>query len=236
MNVPRPVWLTMLVLVLVHLLVNFGGFEIQAWSNFLLPFYPSRFDSVLRTAGYPVLKISSFFTYSLLHANLAHLLANLVWLLIFGTPVARRLSGLKFMAIMAAGSVGGGLATLAQFYFDHAFIILVGASAAVAALMAAATPIMFGSGSIFSRTATDHGARLAAVLPLYDLLQNRQAMIFIAVFIGLQLFTGVAQFNDGVALLGQSNIAWQAHLGGFMAGLLVFYAIDRSAVPTGAKL
>lgn len=236
MNVPRAVWLTMLVLLIVHLLVNFGGFEIQAWSNFLLPFYPSRFDSVIRTAGYPVLKVTSFFTYSLLHANVTHLLANLVWLLIFGTPVARRLTWHKFVAIMAAGSFGGGLATLAQFYFDHSFIILVGASAAVAALMAAATPIMFGSGSIFSRTATDHGARNAAVLPLYDLLQNSQAMIFIAVFMGLQLFTGVAQINDGVALLGQNNIAWQAHLGGFVAGLTMFYAVDTSAVPAAPKL
>jgi membrane associated rhomboid family serine protease len=54
--------------------------------------------------------------------------------------------------------------------------------------------------------------------------------------LGLQLFTGAAQLNNGVALLGQNNIAWQAHLGGFLAGLLMFYAIDTSSVSATRKL
>jgi membrane associated rhomboid family serine protease len=228
--VPKAVWVSVLILCAVHLALYFAGANIEAWANFLLAFIPARLDPSQGVGQYWFAKYTSFFTYGLLHANLPHLVSNCIWLLIFGTPVARRLTISRFFIVAAAGSFGGALATQLQYFYDHTNVILVGASASVSALMAAATPIMFGQGSVFSRTSTDEAAKRVPVLSFRDLLKSQQAVAFMATFLGLQLFTGAAQVVEVVALLDQRNIAWQAHLGGFVAGLLAFYALESSKV------
>jgi membrane associated rhomboid family serine protease len=227
--------LIIVVVCLIHAAIYAGGGNFQVWSHFFLAFIPSRLNAAAQIAQYPLIKYTSFVTYGLLHADAMHLMSNVIWLLIFGTPVARRLSWPKFMLVAAAGSFGGALAMFLQYLWEPRFMILVGASATVSALMAAATPIMFGRGSVFARTNSEVAARSAPVLPLMMLLRNREAIIFIAVFLGLQLLTGASQVIDGAALLEQRNIAWESHLGGFIAGLLAFYAVDVSPVPEMEK-
>jgi membrane associated rhomboid family serine protease len=49
-------------------------------------------------------------------------------------------------------------------------------------------------------------------------------------FLGLTLFTGAAQLISDTALIQESNIAWEAHIGGFIFGLIAFYALDKGPV------
>ena len=137
--------------------------------------------------------------------------SNSLWLLIFGTPVARRFGTLRFLIIALVATLGGALAMLAVYW--GVFIVVVGASAAVSGLLAAAIPIMFG--------------RPGAALTLGEFLHNRRAVVFMLVFLGMTLLTGVQGlpgFADG------GRIAWEAHLGGFVAGLLCFFVISREGV------
>src|SRR5262249_57355241 len=71
----------------------------------LFAFIPARYDaSVLPDVAWPggwAADIWTFVTYALIHADLSHLIFNAVWLLAFGSPVARRFGSRRFLAFMA---------------------------------------------------------------------------------------------------------------------------------------
>ncbi len=228
LNVPGIVKLSVYVLVLIHLFVYWINPNIQAYAIYGYSFIPARFSSTIDVPQLPGAAYWSALTYSLLHGSVTHLLFNSLWLLVFGTPVARRLPGWKFLAIAAAGSIGGALTTLA-FHWNE-IIILIGASAAVSALMAAAIPIMFGNGSLLRRLGTEQRARAATVLPFRELIEDRSALAFMAMFLGVTLLTGATQYVSSTALIGENTIAWEAHIGGFIFGLLAFYLLDKGPV------
>src|SRR5262245_52294408 len=49
----------------------------------------------------------TFVSYAFFHANFTHLIFNLVWLLAFGPPIARRFGTVRFMIFCVATSVSG---------------------------------------------------------------------------------------------------------------------------------
>jgi membrane associated rhomboid family serine protease len=228
LNVPAIVKLSVLVLLLVHIFVYWINPGIQAYAIYGYSFIPARFSSTINVPQLPGAAYWSALTYSLLHGSASHLLFNSLWLLVFGTPVARRLPAWKFLAILAVGSIGGALTTLA-FHWNE-LVILIGASASVSALMAAAVPIMFGNGSLLRRLGNEQRARAAAILPFRDLIENRSALGFMAMFLGVTLLTGATQYVSNTALIGENSIAWEAHIGGFIFGLAAFYLLDKGPV------
>jgi membrane associated rhomboid family serine protease len=161
----------------------------------------------------------SALTYGALHGSWTHAGLNAVWLAAFGTPVARRCGTLRFVLLFAIAVVCGGLA--------HAVIHpmsvepLIGASAGVSGLMAAAARFVFmgdeGRGLPL-------GARsYAPAQSLPELLANRRAALFLAVWFGTNFLFGALAAPLGVV---DSSIAWEAHIGGFLAGLLLFPWFD----------
>ena len=58
-------------------------------------------------------QVWTFLSYAFLHADFTHLFVNTIWLLPFGTAVARRFGGFRFALIFIATSVVGALAHLA---------------------------------------------------------------------------------------------------------------------------
>ena len=66
---------------------------------------------------------------------------------------------------------------------------------------------------------------------LRELLRQRRAVIFIAIWMVLNFV-----FGAGAQALGasQAPVAWIAHVGGFVVGLLAFPLFDRRAAPSGA--
>lgn len=227
-NVPTVVVAVIAVLVLIHL-VRTSSSDLDYISLNLLSFVPVRLDPTPdpfnAMPGLPGSGIWGMVTYSLLHGDIFHLVTNSLWLLVFGTPVGRRLSVSRWLVLFVGSGIGGALITLLLHWGDRLY--LIGASASISGMMAASVPIMFGRGSVFSRTANGEKARAAPVLPLSVLLRHRRALGFILVFLGITLFSSAAQLITATALVGETNIAWEAHLGGFVAGLLLFYALDR---------
>ena len=60
-------------------------------------------------------------------------------------------------------------------------------------------------------------------LPLSAVLRDPRVLIFLGVWFGLNLLFGLGSLGvDG----GDQAIAWQAHIGGFLAGLLAFALFD----------
>lgn len=160
-------------------------------------------------------------TYSLLHGSWMHVIVNCVWLAAFGAAVARRFGAGRFLAFCALTAVGGAAAHLLSHWGEP--VPMVGASGAVSGLTAGALRFAFGPGGPLSRFGASDGAvyRRPAE-PLVKALSDRRALVFLAVWFGINLATGAgALVSDGAA-----TIAWQAHIGGFLAGLALFPLFD----------
>ena len=153
-------------------------------------------------------------TYALLHAGWVHLCVNGVWLLAFGAPVARRIGGARFWALLAVASVAGALMHFALHPLD--LTPVVGASAAVSGVMAAAARF------VFQGVADD-----APAPPLRAALFDRRVVSFVVAWFIANLIFGLATPSG----LAQGPVAWEAHIGGFLAGLLLFGLFDRRRAP-----
>jgi membrane associated rhomboid family serine protease len=226
-NVPAVVLAVLAVLVAIHLALWLLGEDWRVWSLYVFSLIPSRLG------GEPVAfpegaQYWSFLTYALLHGDALHLGSNAIWLLIFSTPLARRWSALRYLALLAVSAAAGGAAVVLTHWGK--FIVVVGASAAVSAVLAAAMPIMCGPDYRFRGNEwLDH--RAVRVLSFGELLTNPRALAFAALFLAMTLLTGATQITTGTAFLEERAIAWEAHLAGFIAGLVLFYLLDRPKVP-----
>ncbi len=188
-------------------------------------FIPKRYDSTLLNVTFPGgtgAKVWSFVTYSLLHANLTHIGFNVLWLLPFGSALARRFGAIRFFVFMAVTAAAGALAHLVT--HEHAVAPMIGASASVSGAMAAAMRFAFVQGSFlsFSRGDADAAAKVPA-LSLLRALQNGRVLAFLVVWFGVNIIFGIGSIGIGAE---GASVAWQAHIGGFLAGLILFALFD----------
>src|SRR5262245_50649048 len=86
----------------------------------------------------------TFVCYAFFHANFTHLIFNLVWLVAFAPPIARRFGTTRFMIFCAATAAGGAAAHLVTHLGELA--PMIGASATVSGAMAAAMRFVFQQG------------------------------------------------------------------------------------------
>ena len=211
-NVPGVVAAVIAVLVAIHVGLWVLGQDWQVWSLYALSLIPARFT----VPGYPMPQGAQFWslaTYMLLHGSWTHLVFNCIWLLIFGTPVARYLGSAKFLLLTLVSGVAGGLCSLLLHWGQET--IIVGASGGVMSLMGAAIPLMYGE-------RLPHGGWRPSSLP--ELLRNRRALVFTGVVLAITLFSGGTGWT-GNDFLAESSIAWEAHIGGFLAGIFAFYVL-----------
>jgi membrane associated rhomboid family serine protease len=228
LNVPPVVLLVVAVLIAIHGLMWALGEDWQEWSHRVLLFIPVRLGG-----GEPIpyprgAEIWSFFTYALFHADRYHLASNCIWLLIFSTPLARRIGAWRYLALISASAIAGAAAMLPTHWGEN--LRVLGASAAVSATLAAAMPIIFAPGFKMGSSQQVDYKRLQVPRPL-ELLRNSKALIFASVFVSMTLLTGASMALTSVAFLEERPIAWEAHLGGFFAGLVLFYLLDKKQVP-----
>ena len=225
-NVPPVVIATIAVLAVVHALRVLILSAAQD-DQFLLTFafIPARYAPPLAAGSFPGglgADVWTFFTYAFIHANLVHIGLNLAWLLPFGTAVARRFGAWRYVLFMLVTSATGALAYLID--DPDPMAPMIGASAAISGAMAAAmrfafqpSGLLFGDGEIYRVPAR----------PLLATLTDFRFLLFLAVWLGLNALFGLGTTSiggeDGEAL------AWQAHIGGFLAGLVLFNIFDPVA-------
>lgn len=226
-NVPTVVAATIAVLVCVHLLRVWVLTDEQDVVLLLLfSFIPARYDATLLTHGAVPggfgAEIWTFVTYAFIHGDAVHLGLNSVWLLAFGTPVARRFGTMRYIAFFAVTAAAGAAAHLAT--HTNAMIPMVGASASISGFMAAAIRFAFQRGGpLRLMGASQDDAYRIPALPLVAVLRDGRVLIFLAVWFGLNLIFGIGSIG---ITGGEQAIAWQAHVGGFLAGLLGFALFD----------
>jgi membrane associated rhomboid family serine protease len=139
-------------------------------------------------------------TSAFLHAGWLHLLSNLLYLVVFGPPVERRVGAARFgLLYLSSGLVGSLAYLLAQ---PASEVPAVGASGAIAGVIAAHL-VLFPGATLGS---------LAPVLFLH-VVESTPTLLLLLVWLGTQLLSSVA------SLTTSTGIAWWAHVGGFATGL-----------------
>lgn len=162
------------------------------------------------------------FTHAFLHAGWDHLLLNTAWLAIFATPVARRYGTAPTVAIFLLGAAIGAIAFAATTLPE--LQILIGASGGVAALTGAAVRFVFQPVLVAKHPQTARTILLGRKLASWgDMVRNPRSLYFSLIWIVLNAAVPLMPLITGDRL----EIAWQAHLTGFLAGLVLVPLFER---------
>lgn len=210
----------------IHIARQLIGASSDEWVLLAFSFIPVRYEAGGEFfPGGGLARLWSPLTYAFLHADFVHLGVNVVWMAAFGGAVARRFGPARFLLLSALSAVAG----IALHYVLHSEDpgLVIGASGAVSGMMAAAIRFAFSPGGPL---AGGKGPRAYYVQPqrLAQILRNPRAMVFILVWFVVNLLFGMA----GDLIPGVSGpIAWEAHIGGFAAGLLLFPLLDPAHPP-----
>ena len=169
--------------------------------------------------------ISPLFAHMFVHGNLMHLTFNTVSLLAFGSPVARRMGAENALqSISALASAGlylsfyllcgafGALAFVFMHPSDNA--LLIGASGGVSGLLGAVVRFIVGRPSLMGR-------EFGQIAPL----MSKPVLIWTGFIVLMNVFFGTI----GAGIVGEDNIAWEAHIGGFLFGLITYPLFERLA-------
>lgn len=213
-NVPVVVLAVIGALVLAHFTIAVSPRLAKAWMQSQGAVSPRLFFDALK--HHQIFKaLAPLVTHVFIHANLMHLALNSVWLLAFGAPVARRLEmgqgtlagGWSFILLFMLSGVCGGLAYIAVHPGDYTF--LVGASGGVSGLLGGLVRFAF-------RRPASGGGRFAK-------LTDPSVIAWTGAIVLLNFAVGLL---GGFLFGGGNDIAWEAHLGGYLFGLLAFPLFD----------
>jgi membrane associated rhomboid family serine protease len=160
-------------------------------------------------------------TYALLHAGATHLGVNSLSLAAFGAPLARRFGAARFLGFFCVAAIAGAL----TFFILHPFELspVVGASGAISGVMAGVARFAFAPGGALAEDRRRTRSEETPAQSLVEMTRSRRAATFLLVWFGLNFLFGALPEAAGA---GVDSIAWEAHLGGFLAGLLLFGLFD----------
>jgi membrane associated rhomboid family serine protease len=179
-------------------------------------FIPARYSPTFLAAhdldpGSWIDRAVPFVSYMALHNDFTHLAINSLWLLAFGPIVARRFGAPLFLLFFLICGVTAAVTHLA---FNWSSLMpVIGASGAISGLMGAGLRLL----PTQAPWAVPGEDKLAPIF-------SRQIVIFTVIWMAINLAAGLTGFGMG----GETGlIAWQAHMGGYLAGLLLAGPFDR---------
>lgn len=223
-NAPTVVVAVLAILLAVHGLRELLAEETSLWWTVALAFVPARFVGLTNDIpGGEIATVTSFLTHALVHGDVLHLTINCAWLLAFGSAVARRVGTLRFLGLFAGSAIAGALLYLVLNGEPKTLAILVGASGAISGLVGGAFRFLFRAMEADDPDGIGSAATWVPAMPLADMVRDRQTCIAIVAWMVINIVFALTGPIFGWA----SAIAWEAHLGGFLFGLLAFTAFDR---------
>ncbi|MET8974983.1 rhomboid family intramembrane serine protease [Streptomyces sp. NPDC004539] len=156
--------------------------------------------------------VLSVFTAMFLHGGWLHLLGNMLFLLIFGNNIEDRMGHVRFALfyVICGYAASYGFAVLNAESTDP----LIGASGAIAGVLGAYLVL-------YPRV------RVWVLVPFLVFLPLRlPAWLVLGFWFGLQAF-----YSAGEGVSSAGTVAYEAHVVGFVAGMLLAWPLKRNTIP-----
>ncbi|MFI4889010.1 MAG: rhomboid family intramembrane serine protease [Steroidobacterales bacterium] len=155
------------------------------------------------------------FTSMFLHSGLMHLLGNMLFLWIYGHNVEDAMGHWRFLAFYL---LCGIVAVLAQSVPDpNSAYPIIGASGAISGVLGAYL-MLFPRANILT----------LVLLPFFFTTLRVSAMLLLLLWFAIQLLSDFAVHGD-------AGVAFRAHIGGFLAGMLLVVFFKRREVALFAR-
>jgi membrane associated rhomboid family serine protease len=150
-----------------------------------------------------------------LHGGVLHLAGNMLYLFIFGPAVEMRFGHERYLYFYLGAGIAANLAMV--IIGPAARVPVIGASGAIAAVLGAYFVL-------YPR------ARILTILPFFFIIEFVQvpALLYLLLWFGLQLYSGL-QSRVFSSMTG--GVAWWAHIGGFLFGLVCAPLLARTQGP-----
>jgi len=211
-----------LLLILVNVVVFFHQISLP----------PNAADAFVRAYGLVPAKISlalagqrytlagafiPLFTCMFLHGGWLHILGNMWFLWIFGANVEDRLGPVPYLIFYLVCGLGSGLSQVVFSWGSR--VPSIGASGAISGVLGAF--IIFFPAS-----------RILTLIPLFIIWFTVRipALVFIGLWFLIQFLSGVASLRLS-ASAGMGGVAWWAHIGGFLLGVVLAKIFDPGRRP-----
>jgi membrane associated rhomboid family serine protease len=180
---------------------------------FSIAFIPRRFW----IPGYWASDAITMFVSMFLHGGFMHIGSNMLYLFIFGDNIEDRLGHFRYIVFYLACGV---VATLAHAFFSPSSQLpAIGASGAIAGVLGAYLVLY------------PH-AKVMTLIPIFFFITVRElpAILILGLWFVLQLFSGVGSLGVPDAQ-DMGGVAYFAHIGGFVAGLLLIFVFGGRRAP-----
>jgi membrane associated rhomboid family serine protease len=158
----------------------------------------------------------SFFTSMFLHGGWLHLIGNMWYLWIFGDNVEDRLGHFTYLVFYLLCGLGAGIVhTILNYNVD---LPSIGASGAIAGVLGA-------------YVVSYPFARVQTVIPIFIFIQIIEipALIVLGFWFVMQFFYGATTLASATGNTG--GVAWWAHVGGFVIGMILVPLFPRKDRP-----
>jgi len=156
----------------------------------------------------------TLFTSMFMHGGIAHIAGNMLFLWIFGDNIEDRLGHIRYVIFYLLCGVIASLAHVfatAAFASDPSALLVpsLGASGAISGVL---------GGYILLRPSKQ------VTVFLFRFLTQVPAWVAIGIWFAFQLVSGLGMLGGGSQ---QGGVAYAAHIGGFVAGLVLIKLFDR---------
>jgi membrane associated rhomboid family serine protease len=201
-NLPTMTKNLLLAFLLIHLATNFAMDDVARYELYeTLGFVAGHYTGLAPTNI--MSQIFSPVTYMFLHGSWMHLAMNGFMMLAFGAGCEKLIGGRRLLALFL---ITGVISVIVQFFSDMTSLTpVIGASGGLSGLFAAVLYMMYSQGQL--------PASRFGIWP------------FIGIWIAISVIFGLFTTPGG------STIAWPAHIGGFLAGFLIYKPVMKYIRP-----
>ena len=164
-------------------------------------------------------EIATVFTSMFMHAGWVHLIGNLLYLWIFGNNIEDRLGPVRYIAFYLVSGIAAAAAQIVA--APSSTVPMLGASGAIAGVLGGYLLLY-------------PGASIVTIIPVFFFIEVARipAYLVIGFWFVLQLGSGLVSLG---AAASTGGTAWFAHIGGFVAGVVLALPVWLTSRRRGSR-